>query len=379
MQACSGGQSVDGGGGGGGHAGGGGGVSQIDEGAYNVGWENVYGAGGGGGSSWAAGAGAGITLPVSYAEWQYLTDESSSQVVVTVHCNSCGFEIPGLVQTIGHRYPDNNANFNDVAGVAWDSTNGHVLVIDGNWIKVFSAMNNEPIFSYVHTLGGNGFSSPQGVAWDDTNHRILVADTGNQRVQVLQPNGTVIGVFGNDILLSPSGIDWDSVNQRIVVTDEDVDSNLIYFFDANGNSLSSFKTPKNGAPSDVAWHGDTGYITDVENDVVWRCPDSGQGCVSIGQPGNGLNGTFSFPIGVAWDTTNERILVGNTSSGASGDIESVQAFDPNSRLLYSYSIDDFSTYIPAGVIGVEWAAAPAWLLIADPINNDIDVLYQWPD
>jgi hypothetical protein len=101
--------------------------------------------------------------------------------------------------------------------------------------------------------------------------------------------------------------------------------------------------------------------------------------VSIGQPGNGLNGTFSFPIGVAWDTTNERILVGNTSSGASGDIESVQAFDPNSRLLYSYSIDDFSTYIPAGVIGVEWAAAPAWLLIADPINNDIDVLYQWPD
>ena len=78
------------GGGGGGHAGGGGGVTQ-DAMLYDVAWQNFYGAGGGGGSSWAAGAGAGVTLPAAHTGWQTLTNNDPSQVVISVDCPSCAF------------------------------------------------------------------------------------------------------------------------------------------------------------------------------------------------------------------------------------------------------------------------------------------------
>jgi len=87
---CSGGYAAGGGGGAGGYTGGGGGSSAIEADHDTAETQWTYGAGGGGGSSMAIGAGAGVTLPSAYTEWQSLGDESPSQIVVTVHCESCG-------------------------------------------------------------------------------------------------------------------------------------------------------------------------------------------------------------------------------------------------------------------------------------------------
>lgn len=84
---CSGGLQDAGGSGAGGLAGGGGGTSTIDDDMNTAEWKWTYGAGGGGGSSWAVGAGPGISNP--YTDWQSL-EATSSQVVVTIHCASCG-------------------------------------------------------------------------------------------------------------------------------------------------------------------------------------------------------------------------------------------------------------------------------------------------
>jgi len=205
---------------------------------------------------------------------------------------------------------------------------------------------------------GNGqFRSPTGIAVDVLGN-VYVVDSGNDRIQKFDRNGTFITKWGsagsgNVSFSSPHGVAVDSLNRVVFVADSG--NNRIQKFGSDGTFITNWTNsglfrPGLANPQGVAVDpsGDNAYVADTGNNVVveFKLSNScGEFNINIAPGvcrGSDLytNITLSSPRGVAvdpshnvyvTDTDNNRILKfipGNSSytvqewgKGGTGDGE----------------------------------------------------------
>ena len=160
----------------------------------------------------------------------------------------------------------------DPRGMAVDRA-GNVLVTEqeGDRVLVFS-----PTWSLLYVAGGFGggartFEDPEGVA--ASSERIFVADSGNGRVQVLDPMGRFIGSWTLPDGGRPLGLALDGKG-NLFVADAGADRIVVFSPDgrvtamvgARGRGPGSFRGP--AAACVVA--GDRLVVADAENDRLVR-------------------------------------------------------------------------------------------------------------
>ncbi|CAK1551462.1 unnamed protein product [Leptosia nina] len=157
--------------------------------------------------------------------------------------------------------------------IAFMKSLGEIYVTD-KWkhcIHVFSKDGE-----HITSIGQKGsrlgmFRSPEGIATDNSKHHIYVVDTGNDRVQVLEPNGKCVDQFGVALRSQPKNTSsiWvmketmctelnaptavavtndrvivlDSGNRRVKVYNKH-DKNKIVEFGAMGQRKGQFRQPE---------------------------------------------------------------------------------------------------------------------------------------
>ena len=92
--------------------------------------------------------------------------------------------------------------------------------------------------SFYHVGSGGLFSRPLGVTADLAGG-LCLSDTGNNRIQKFNPDGSFAAKFGEAILRSPKGIDVDSFGNVWVA---DTGNQRIAEFDSAGNYLRDYRT-----------------------------------------------------------------------------------------------------------------------------------------
>jgi sugar lactone lactonase YvrE len=203
--------------------------------------------------------------------------------------------------------------FNNAAAVAYDPTDDRLFVVDrtANRVMVFDTASISDGENAVNVLGQSDFVSfgdgsgqgqldnPSGVAFDDANDRLFVADRDNNRVVVFnvasitdgenavnvlgQPDfATTGGAASQSKMNDPVGLAYDSVNDRLYVVETTNYRILVY---------------------------DTASITDGENaiNVLGQSNFTGTGSGTTA-------GTVNQPWGAAIDTTNDRLFVADAAN-----------------------------------------------------------------
>ncbi len=220
-------------------------------------------------------------------------------------------------------------HFDAPSGVAV-SDGGLVFVADTgrDRIRVFGASG-----MLVAQWGGEGplageFQSPSAVAWSraglDAPSRVYVADTGNNRVQVFDPDGEFRGQWGSagqgqGQFDSPRGIAVDNTGRVYVA---DTGNDRIQVFDSDGNFVRAWGTSGNGdemldrpAGISVRDADNAIFVADSGNNRIQQfSPDgvlvrSNFGAVT----GPAYNGPMSVSAGAAGeifvgDTGNDRVV-----------------------------------------------------------------------
>jgi DNA-binding beta-propeller fold protein YncE len=141
----------------------------------------------------------------------------------------------------------NDRLFFGPSGVTFDET-GNVYVGDFNGERILKfTPDGEQIGVIGGTLGTapGEFQGVAGVRISPVSGNIFVADQYNNRVQVLDPNGSPLLAFGSagsgpGQLLQPIGIEVD--DQENVYVADSINSR-VQVFDKNGNFLTSFGQP----------------------------------------------------------------------------------------------------------------------------------------
>lgn len=130
----------------------------------------------------------------------------------------------------------------DAFGRLWavDGANHRVQIFDpdGTFVTMFGGLGHSP--------GGEGkLNEPSDLAFDSQGN-VYVTDTGNHRVQKFAPDGTYLTAFGlpgdkSGEMLHPRGIAIDLLRSRVYVVD--AGNNRIQIFDTDGRYLSMFGGP----------------------------------------------------------------------------------------------------------------------------------------
>ncbi len=167
-----------------------------------------------------------------------------------------------------------------------------------------------------YTLAGTRTWRASGVkAWavavDQVDGRIYAAEFINNRVRVINRNGSLGATFGTGQLTNPRGIAVDPVDRSVWVSS--LGTNRITHFSSTGALLGSFATGA-GAAFDVEVDVDTVYLADQRGQVIRMFSKAGVSRGSFGGGGSGL-GRFLGPVGLeikgtslyVMETTNERI------------------------------------------------------------------------
>lgn len=157
--------------------------------------------------------------------------------------------------------------------------NDHVYVTDIRANKVFVLNLSGNLLLEIGEAGsGEGqFLAPNAITADDEGN-IYVVDTGNQRVQVFDPEGNFVLMFngspngeGDSLFVNPRGIGINSDGEVSVVSNL---THIVHVFDKEGNPLSQFGGMgdrdgrfylPNGLFID---NNDTTYVTDTLNQRV---------------------------------------------------------------------------------------------------------------
>ena len=216
-----------------------------------------------------------------------------------------------------------NGQFSGPTGIAV-GPNGHIWVADtgNNRIQHFNAEG-----TFLSKFGSSGknkgqVSSPAALAVDSSGH-IWVADTGNSRIEEFNEAGEYLSQFGKlgssagqfnnptGIAVGPNGHIWvaDTGNNRIQHFDSE--GKFVSQFGATGSGNGQFKKPYGLAVSSE----ERIWVTDKENNRVQQFNAEGKYLSQIGTLGSGT-GQFSSPSGLAvgssghiWvaDTGNKRV------------------------------------------------------------------------
>ena len=211
-------------------------------------------------------------------------------------------------------YGDANGQFNDPIGVAIDSSDNIYVVDSGNnRVQKFNSQG-----TFIIAWGATGsdegqFNSPQGIAID-SDDAVYVADWFNDRIQKFDSNGNFIatwGMFGEGYgqFDGPHGVAVDSTNS-IYITDSG--NNRIQKFDSDGNYLLEWGSTGNNDgqfvfPKAIAIKSsDRIYVSD-SYDRIQVFNSDGLYIDSFGQTGT-FSSAFLDVMGIAVDYENNLYI-----------------------------------------------------------------------
>jgi uncharacterized protein YjdB/sugar lactone lactonase YvrE len=205
-------------------------------------------------------------------------------------------------------------NLNNPQGIAVDSK-GNIYITGGN--STIIKMNPSGAilgwYGSENCIGFNGplgfFCSPKGIAIDK-NDRIHIADTYNNRIQIMDVNGNMLGKLGN--VTNPQDIAMD-LNGNYYIPDSSYYSaqrgesgssiNMIQILDAKGDRLaqigsnaSQFNLPESVA---VDSNGNI-FVVDAKNHRIQKFDLNRKFVLSWGGYGTN-NGQFNSPSAITLD------------------------------------------------------------------------------
>jgi YYY domain-containing protein len=195
---------------------------------------------------------------------------------------------------------------NDPTDVA-SGDDGRIYLLD-TWNQRVQVLGGDGDVTAVWLGPEPGFYGPRGIAWSPAG--IAVSDTGNNRVVIFGPDGTVRSVAGRDAavpadLSFPVGIAWDG--ERLVVAD--TGNNRLVILDGAGRLLRTIPVPGWTGPkvkeSYVAVTPDGRYlVTDPEGSSVLVIDPRGGVVARVAIPGADV-----YPTGVAALADGGAIIV----------------------------------------------------------------------
>jgi len=266
----------------------------------------------------------------------YITDYWNQRIEY-MNANGTG------AQTFGFRGDPSQAG---AINFAWDAaiqpSTGDIFVAnrESNQVAVFSPTGTPGLIFGSNGTGNGQFSFPQGIAFDPTNGTLLVNDSGNDRIErftmsagntsatwdatygqkgtgVTSPAGDLNNPTG--IAVAPDGTIWvaDTVNNRIQSLSTTGTWKVISKTVGTGHQIG-FKVPwgVTVAPDGSIWVSDTGnnrlVSMDTSGNLVFSATESSMG-IPAGQPGS--LGIYPFAVAFSGDTVyltdiwNNRVLV----------------------------------------------------------------------
>jgi tripartite motif-containing protein 71 len=219
------------------------------------------------------------------------------------------------------------------SGLAVDG-NGNIYVADSNRNRI---VKFDSVGGYIDTWTGAGknagpnlFSSPQGIAVDKNGNTLYVVDKYNSRIMIYSTAGNYLTTFGTYgslassgttiYLYYPQGITLDSATpQNIYVTDANNNRvqkvNSSYSIQTAWGSLGTangqFNSPQTIAVDTSGYVYVSDVPTSVNEDVgrVQKFDSAGVWIASWGGEDRSVNGSVSFPGGVAIDASGNSFIV----------------------------------------------------------------------
>ena len=153
---------------------------------------------------------------------------------------------------------------------------------------------------------------------DTCTYRIVVTDTGNDRLQLFDPIGRVVGAYGTTgsgpgAFRAPKGIASDGAG-RIVVVDSANRRLQLFAFDGAAFTFIREIAGDLLDPDGVAFRRNRIVVADTGHDQVKVFSDTGELVATYDGPNDGVyTGAFSAPGDVAIDL-NGRIVVADTGN-----------------------------------------------------------------
>ncbi len=227
-----------------------------------------------------------------------------------------------LIQTI-----DNQAVMAEPRGVALDSSNDRILVIDDDMRALVSIDLDTGLRSTISDQNkgsGTDFNEPYDVVLDSTNNRALVIDRGENAlfgVDLATGNRTVLSsdsVGSGTNLSFPSGIVFDSTNDRALVVDGSVDA--LFAIDLTNGDRTIISNSGTGTgtnldnPGAIIFDnsGDSVLVVDSQVSALFSINLSTGNRIIISDSVTGSGDNFGVPAGIALDDANNRVLIPDT-------------------------------------------------------------------
>ena len=196
--------------------------------------------------------------------------------------------------------------------------------------QIFNGTTCIATLDHVLSLGNGSssadgeFRSPQGITTTITH--LYIADTDNNRIQILDINGTYVSKFGSQGTAdgqfnSPRAITTTTTHLYIA----DTENHRIQIFDINGTYVSQFGSEGTAdgqfnSPQGITTNGTHLFVADTENHRIQIFDNTGNYAGQFGSNG-GVDGEFRSPRGIATNSThifvadsaNHRIQIFNVN------------------------------------------------------------------
>jgi PKD repeat protein len=279
-----------------------------------------------------------------------------------------------------------DGQFNSPEGIDNYDTTLYVTDRNNNRVQKFT-LNGAFTSKFGSSGSGDGqFNHPAGIYCDVGNSIVYVADRDNNRVQKLRTTGSFILTIGSSGLGDgefslPMGVakmpgirgDYSAYQARVYVSD--TGNNRIQIFQTDGTfkeswgSLGSqnaqFNSPRGIAISNTGYV----YVADFNNNRIQKFNPDGSFVTAWGTLGS-ANGQFNGPYYIAIDTNDNGAVYVTDSNN-----HRVQKFDANGGFVGAwgtYGTGDGQFNVPKGISVYRLSGASVgYVFVVDSGNNRI--------